>query len=132
MKHSLDFTKKKLLKGIEVYNVNGTLNRNGSITEQVETSLELNGRHMKERFLVTALGTQRVILGYPWLEKVKPKINWKKKTFSWWDDDEEDQPNIYALLCKVIESNVYEATKDLVISYLGMMQHEINDQWILE
>jgi len=57
--------KKKLLKGIEVYNVDGTLNLNGSITEQVETSLELNGRHMKEGFLVTALGTQRVILGYP-------------------------------------------------------------------
>jgi len=53
---------------------------------------------MKERFLVTALGTQQVILGYSWLEKVNPKINWKKKTFSWWDDDKDDQPNIYALL----------------------------------
>ena len=102
------------------------------ITEQVETSLELNGQHMKERFLVTALGTQWVILGYPWLEKVNPKINWKKKTFSWWDDDEEDQLNIYALLREVIESDVYKATEDLVVSYLSMTQHEINDQWIPE
>ena len=32
----------------------------------------------------------------------------------------------------MIESDVYEATEDLVISYLDMTQHEINDQWILE
>jgi len=73
---------------------------------------------MKERFLVTALGKQQVILGYPWLEKANPKINWKKKEFSWWDD-EEKQVNIYAMIREILERDVYEETSDLVISFLG-------------
>ena len=86
-----------LLTKIDVYNVDGTLNQNGSITHEVEASLKIQGRKTRERFLVTALGTQRIILGYPWLKKANPKINWRKKEFSWWDDDEE-HVNIYTLL----------------------------------
>jgi len=52
---------------------------------------------MFERFLVTALGTQWIILGYPWLERTNPKINWRKKNFLWWKED-KDQPNIYAFI----------------------------------
>jgi len=37
------FIKKKLPRDIEVYHVNGTLNQNGSITEQVQACLELSG-----------------------------------------------------------------------------------------
>src|SRR5438270_10431431 len=54
-----------LITKIDVYNVDGTLNQNGSITQEVEASLKIQGRKMKERFLVTALGMQRIILGYP-------------------------------------------------------------------
>jgi len=52
---------------------------------------------MFERFLVTVLATQQIILGYPWLERTNPKINWRKKNYSWWEED-KDQPNIYALI----------------------------------
>ena len=37
------FTQQKLPKDIEVFNVDGTLNQNGSITEKVKTSLEISG-----------------------------------------------------------------------------------------
>ncbi len=120
-----------LLTKIDVYNVDGTLNQNGSITQEVEASLEIQGRKTQERFLVIALGTQQIILGYSWLEKANPKINWRKKEFSWWDDDEE-HVNIYTLLRELIEKDAYETTEDLVISYLGNTQHEITDQWISE
>jgi len=39
------------------------------------------------RFLETALGKQLVILGYPWLVNANPKINWRKREFSWWEED---------------------------------------------
>jgi len=84
---------------------------------------------MKERFLVTALGKQQVILGYPWLEKANPKINWKKKEFSWCDDEEE-QVNIYTMIREILERDVYEETSDLVISFLGREQYELTDKWI--
>src|SRR6266567_7034916 len=54
------FTWQKLPKDIEVFNVDGTLNQNGSITEKVETSLEISGQKMFERFLVTALEMQQI------------------------------------------------------------------------
>ena len=37
------FIQQKLPKDIEVFNVNGTLNQNSSITEKVKTSLEISG-----------------------------------------------------------------------------------------
>ncbi len=86
-----------LLTKIDIYNVDGTLNQEGLIMQEVEASLEIQGQKTRERFLVTALGTQWIILGYLWLEKANPKINWKKKEFSWWNDDEE-HVNIYTLL----------------------------------
>ncbi len=86
-----------LLTKIDIYNVDGTLNQEGLIMQEVEASLEIQGQKTRERFLVTALGTQWIILGYLWLEKANPKINWKKKEFSWWNDDGE-HVNIYTLL----------------------------------
>jgi len=88
-----------LSKDIKVFNVDGTENKNGSITEQVTAGLDIKGRIAKARFLVTALGTQKVILGYPWLVYANPKINWRKKEFSWWDDTL--QMNIYEIVATI-------------------------------
>ena len=52
-----------LPKKIEVFNVDGTENQDGSITKKVSANLDVKGRKMKTQFLVTALGLQRVILG---------------------------------------------------------------------
>ena len=37
----------------------------------------------KERFYVTGLGKQKIILGFPWLNKHNPIINWKKGEIKW-------------------------------------------------
>ena len=71
-----------LPKKIEVFNVNGTENQDGSITKKVLADLIVKDHKMKTQFLVTVLGLQRVILGYPWLVYANPKINWKKQEFS--------------------------------------------------
>ena len=33
--------------------------------------------------LVTGLGKQKVLLGFPWLQKNNPLINWQTSTFQW-------------------------------------------------
>ncbi len=45
-----------LLTKIDIYNVDGTLNQEGLIMQEVEASLKIQGQKTKERFLVTALG----------------------------------------------------------------------------
>ena len=33
--------------------------------------------------MVTGLGKQKVILGFPWFEEMNPEINWEKATLTW-------------------------------------------------
>ena len=70
--------KKDLKKPIQVYNVDGTLNKRGTITQYVELELEIHERKRKHRLLVTGLGKQQIILGYTWLKEMNPLIDWQK------------------------------------------------------
>jgi len=59
-----------------VYNVDGTLNRNGSITEACDLLVTQGNKKERTRFFVTNIGRDRMIFGYPWCKKFKPDINW--------------------------------------------------------
>ena len=127
----LKFPTKKLSNDIMVYNVDGTINVNGSIMKKVCADLELKGKRTNEEFLVTALGRQRIILEYPWLEKTNPKISWRKKEFAWWEEG-PTRINIYTIIRQIMEEDVYKTTEDLVISYLNPQIQEIDDTWVKE
>ena len=57
--------------------MDGTENKKGKITSFVDLELTINGQTNATRLLVTGLGKQRIILGFPWLKKRNPNINWK-------------------------------------------------------
>jgi len=57
----------KLSKPILVYNVDGTLNEAGSITEVVDLILRYQNHSERTLFTVTGLGKQKLILGHSWL-----------------------------------------------------------------
>ncbi|EGN95322.1 hypothetical protein SERLA73DRAFT_17679, partial [Serpula lacrymans var. lacrymans S7.3] len=61
---------------IPVYNVDGTLNRDGSIKEFVELLVEINNHAKRLQLAVTNLGTDRMFLGHEWLKKHNPTIDW--------------------------------------------------------
>ena len=75
---------KKLDKLLQALNVDRTRNKQGTITSFVELTVKINGRQMDLWLLVTGLGKQKIILGFPWLHKQNPDINWKTGDFSWW------------------------------------------------
>jgi hypothetical protein len=72
-----------LEKPIHVYNVDGTPNKRGTIRQYVDLNIEIHGKVCKERFLITGLGKQKIILGFPWLKKMNPIIDWQKGTLEW-------------------------------------------------
>ena len=72
-----------LRKPIMARNIDGTLNKSGTITLCVDISVEIDGRTMDLQLLVTGLGSQRIILGFPWLNKHNPDIDWKTGEFKW-------------------------------------------------
>jgi hypothetical protein len=80
-----DFTKslhapmQSLSRSIPVFNVDRAPNKSGVIKKFVQVMVEIKGRSRNHKFLVTALGKQRVILGYPWLEDKDPDIDWRQQ-----------------------------------------------------
>ena len=72
-----------LINPIKVYNVDGTPNKRGTIRRYIDLNIEVHGQVRKERLLVTGLGKQKIILGFPWLRETNPIIDWEKGTLEW-------------------------------------------------
>jgi len=73
---SCRFNLLKLSKPIPVYNVDGTLNEAGDITEVVDFILHYKNHSERTLFAVSNLGKQKMILGHSWLRKHNPEIDW--------------------------------------------------------
>jgi hypothetical protein len=48
--------------------------------EVADLLLQHKGHTERALFAITQLGTQQMILGFSWLEKHNPKVNWQMKT----------------------------------------------------
>ena len=44
----------------------------------MDLSVQTGQKQAKMRFLITDLGNEDLILGYPWLANFEPKFSWKK------------------------------------------------------
>ena len=64
-------------------NIDGTLNKTGTITSYVDLAVKIDGRIMDIQLLVTGLGNKRIILRFPWLNECNPDINWRTREFKW-------------------------------------------------
>ena len=67
----------KLPQAIPVYNVNGTQNLNGSITESVTLMMRHRNHHECTQFYLANIGKSSVIIGHTWLIKHNLEIDWK-------------------------------------------------------
>jgi hypothetical protein len=68
-----------LSKPIPVYNVDGTANDAGAITDIADVILRYRNHSERTQLAVTRLGKQSLILGYNWLCNHNPEINWQMK-----------------------------------------------------
>ena len=85
-----------LRQNIPVYSVDGTPNKLGQIRTKVELPITIGGKDFKEELYITHLGKNEIILGFDWLQKHNPRINWKIRTLDFLDRkvlvEEEDEP----------------------------------------
>ncbi len=65
---------------IKIWNIDGTHNQNGAITHFTDLQVQTGTETKILRFLITNLGKDEVILGYPWLTAFEPIIHWKDAT----------------------------------------------------
>src|SRR6266516_4392809 len=71
------FTTRTLQRPVPVKNVDGSPNEAGSIKEVVDLVLRFKDHSERALFGVTNLGKQNLILGFPWLRKHNPEVDWK-------------------------------------------------------
>ncbi len=67
----------KLERSMKIWNIDGSTNRAGQLTEFVDLLVKTGKREEKMQFLITDLGIEDVILSYPWLSTFEPKFSWK-------------------------------------------------------
>ena len=61
----------------KLFNVDDTQNKAGSVTRYVDLSVITNQKERQMHFLVSNIGRESLILGYPWLAAFKPHFKWK-------------------------------------------------------
>jgi len=67
---------RKLEEPVQLRNINGTYNQSKSVKSFIDLLISHKGRKVMQRFYVTNLGLDKMILGYPWLCTFNPDIDW--------------------------------------------------------
>lgn len=66
-----------LTRATPLYNVDGTPNATGPITQEVDLMIHFGEHQERATFCVTTLGTHSIILGHEWLHRHNPDVNWR-------------------------------------------------------
>jgi len=76
---SKEMNTRTLSYSIPVFNVNGSPNKAGQISEVVDIVLRYKTHSERMLLAVSRLGKQSLILGYDWLKDHNPRIDWEKR-----------------------------------------------------
>jgi hypothetical protein len=67
----------ELLSPKKIFNIDNTSNKSGMITHFLDLNVRTNRINKEMQFLVTDIGHEELLLGYPWLATFEPKFNWR-------------------------------------------------------
>jgi hypothetical protein len=93
--------KSNLPKPRTIWLMHGTRNEERHITDYVDLLVRCSDKSKELRFLITDLGEEEIVLGYPWQKAFQPKINWKSATL-----DEEMHPLVISTTGRKIDAEV--------------------------
>src|SRR6266702_969555 len=69
--------KRPLQKPRKIWNIDNTANQAGPITHYITLNVQTSGIQKQIQFLVTNIGNEDIILGYPWMAAFEPQFSWK-------------------------------------------------------
>ena len=61
----------------KIFNIDNTENKLGSITHFIDLKVQTKGIVKDMRFLIANIGTENLLLGYPWLAAFEPGFRWR-------------------------------------------------------
>jgi hypothetical protein len=68
-----------LPKPVTIYNLDGTKNAQGRISQYCWLKVRRGDKEYTMRFFIMKMGRDHLILGHPFFSVVNPEINWQKK-----------------------------------------------------
>jgi len=77
--YSKGMNTRTLSHNIPVFNVDGSPNEAGQISEVVDVVLRYKTHSKRMLLAISRLGKQSLILGYDWLKDHNPRIDWEKR-----------------------------------------------------
>src|SRR6266702_3959546 len=69
--------KRPLQRPRKIWNIDNTANKAGEITHYVTLDIQTGGVRKTIQFLITNIGNEDIILGYPWMAAFEPQFAWK-------------------------------------------------------
>ena len=80
---------RKLAWPIPIYNADGTLNKGGTIKEYVKIRMIIQDHVERIQFAISDLGEADIFIGYEWLKKNNPDVDWRASIlfFTWCPDE---------------------------------------------
>ena len=103
---------RELDKPKNIYNIDNTTNKAGQITHYLNLAVTTGGTTKEMRFLITNIGREDVLLGYPWLATYEPRFSWKHGTI--------DEANLPIVLRTIKPSH----PQDVIVHYLSTEERE--------
>jgi hypothetical protein len=112
----------------KIWNIDGTNNRAGMISDYLDLNVQSGSKNTKMRFLVTDLGLEDLILGYPWLAHFEPKFSWREgvidtthlpviiRSLSWHQTTQTTVSN--ATVARIITEPLSNQEKDQIVQEL--------------
>src|SRR6266702_1257397 len=74
--------KRPLQKLRKIWNIDNMANQAGSITHYVDLNVQTNRIQKTIRLLITNIGSEDIVLGYPWMAAFKPQFTWRNGIIS--------------------------------------------------
>jgi hypothetical protein len=102
---------KELPSPRKIFNIDNTTNKSGKIMHYLDLDVYTKGIHREMRFLVTDIGSEDILLGYPWLASFEPKFSWRHAVI-----DERVLPVCHKLDCAHVLLQLIIGTALVLIS----------------
>src|SRR6266704_6029127 len=69
--------KRPLQRPRKIWNIDNTANQAGEITHYITLNIQTRGIQKTIQFLITNIGSEDIILGYPWMAAFEPQFTWR-------------------------------------------------------
>src|SRR6266571_4396152 len=69
--------KRPLQKSRKIWIINNTANQAREIMHYITLNIQTKGIRKTIQFLITNIGNEDIILGYPWMATFEPQFTWK-------------------------------------------------------